>query len=50
MEVTVSLALVMMAIWLFRWLVNRLPVLSTDKPAVGTNTLRELWSAEAEKA
>lgn len=50
MEVTVSLALVMMAIWLFRWLVNRLPVLSTDKPAVGTTTLKELWSAEAEKA
>jgi len=50
MEVTVSLALVTMGIWLFRWLVNRLPVLSLDKPAVGTTTLKELWSVEAEKA
>jgi Ni/Fe-hydrogenase subunit HybB-like protein len=50
MEVTVSLALVTMGIWLFRWLVNRLPVMATDKPAVGTNTLKELWAAEAEKA
>ncbi len=50
MEVTVSLALVTMGIWLFRWLVNRLPVMSSDKPAVGTNTLKELWSAEAENA
>ncbi len=50
MEVTVSLALLTMGIWLFRWLVNRLPVMSTDKPAVGTITLKELWSSEAEKA
>jgi len=50
MEVTVSLALVTMGIWLFRWMVNRLPVLSTDKPVVGTTTLKELWSVEAEKA
>jgi hypothetical protein len=50
MEVTVSLALVTMGTWLFRWMVNRLPVLSTDEPAVGRNTLMELWSAEAEKA
>ena len=50
MEVTVSLALVTMGIWLFRWLVNRLPVLSLDKPAVGTTTLKELWSVEAEQA
>ncbi len=50
MEVTVSLALVMMGLWLFRWLVNRLPVMSTDKPAVGANTLKDLWAAEAENA
>ena len=48
MEVTVSLALVMMGIWLFRWLVNRLPVMSTDRPAVGACTLKELWAAETE--
>jgi Ni/Fe-hydrogenase subunit HybB-like protein len=50
MEVTVSLALVTMGVWMFRWLVNRLPVLATDKPAVGSNTLKELWAAEAEQA
>jgi len=50
MEVMVSLALVTIGIWLFRWLVNRLPVLSTDKPAVGTNTLKDLWEGEAETA
>jgi Ni/Fe-hydrogenase subunit HybB-like protein len=50
MEVTVSAALVTMGIWLFRWLVNRLPVMTTDMPAVGANTLQELWEAEAEKA
>jgi Ni/Fe-hydrogenase subunit HybB-like protein len=50
MEVTVSLALMTMGIWLFRWLVNRLPVMTTDKPATGSNTLQELWTAEAEKA
>ena len=50
MEVTVSVALVTMGIWLFRWIANRLPVMSTDKPAAGTNTLKELWAAEAEKA
>jgi Ni/Fe-hydrogenase subunit HybB-like protein len=50
MEVTVSLALVTMGIWLFRWIVNRLPVMSTDKPADGTNTLKELWSVEPGKA
>ncbi len=49
MEVTVSVSLIMMGLWLFRWLVNRLPVISLDKPAVGTNTLKDLW-AEAEKA
>jgi len=49
MEVVVSLALVTMGVWLFRWLVNRLPVVSTEKPAVGTNTLKGLW-AEAEKS
>ena len=48
MEVTVSLALVTIGVWLFRWLVNRLPVLSVEKPAVGANTLKEqLWAAEA---
>lgn len=50
MEVTVSLALVTMGVWLFRWIVNRLPVLSEDEPAVGTNTLKDLWTLEAEKA
>ena len=50
MEVTVSLALVTIGIWLFRWLVNRLPVLATDRPAVGANTLKDLWAAEAETA
>jgi Ni/Fe-hydrogenase subunit HybB-like protein len=50
MEVTVSLALVTMGVWVFRWLVNRLPVMSTDKPAVGANTLKDLWAAEAENA
>jgi len=50
MEVTVSVALVTMGIWVFRWIVNRLPVMSTDKPAAGTNTLKKLWAAEAEKA
>ena len=50
MEVTVSLALVTMGVWVFRWLVNRLPVMSTDKPAVGANTLKDLWGAEAENA
>jgi len=50
MEVTVSLALVTMGIWVFRLIVNRLPVMSTDKPAGGTNTLKQLWSAQAEKA
>jgi len=50
MEVTVSLALVTMGIWVFRWLVNRLPVMATEKPAVGANTLKELWVAEAERA
>jgi hypothetical protein len=38
-----------MAVWLFRWLVNRLPVISTDKPALGTNTLKDLL-VEAERA
>ena len=47
MEVTVSLALVTMGIWVFRWLVNRLPVMSMEKPAAGTNTLKELL-AQAE--
>jgi Ni/Fe-hydrogenase subunit HybB-like protein len=50
MEVTVSLALVTIGIWLFRWLVNRLPVLAIDRPAVGANTLKDLWAAEAETA
>jgi len=50
MEVTVSLALVTMGVWLFRWIVNRLPVMSEDKPAVGTNSLKDLWELEAEKA
>jgi Ni/Fe-hydrogenase subunit HybB-like protein len=50
MEVTVSVALVTMGIWLFRWIVNRLPVMSEDRPAVGTNTLKDLWALEAEKA
>ncbi|MGA2227650.1 MAG: hypothetical protein ABSH41_24715, partial [Syntrophobacteraceae bacterium] len=50
MEVTVSLALVTMGVWVFRWLVNRLPVMSTDKPAVGANTLKDLWAAEGENA
>ncbi len=50
MEVTVSLALVTIGIWLFRWLVNRLPVLATDRPAVGANNLKDLWAAEAETA
>lgn len=50
MEVTVSLALITMGVWLFRWLVNRLPVMTTDKPAEGSNTFKELWTAEAEKA
>jgi Ni/Fe-hydrogenase subunit HybB-like protein len=48
MEVTVSLALVTMGVWLFRWLVNRLPVMSTDKPAVGTNTFKEFWATETQ--
>jgi Ni/Fe-hydrogenase subunit HybB-like protein len=45
MEVTVSMALVTMGVLLFRWLVNRLPVMPEDKPAVGTNTLKDLWAA-----
>jgi Ni/Fe-hydrogenase subunit HybB-like protein len=49
MEVTVSVSLITMAVWLFRWLVNRLPVISTDKPALGTNTLKDLL-VEAERA
>jgi len=49
MEITVSLALVTMGIWLFRWLVNRLPVMSEDRPSVGSNTLEDLW-AQTEKA
>ena len=43
MEITVSLSLVTMGIWLFRWLVNRLPVLTEEKPEVGSNTFKELW-------
>ena len=43
MEVAVSVALVATGIWVFRWTVNRLPILSVDKPAVGTNTLKALW-------
>jgi Ni/Fe-hydrogenase subunit HybB-like protein len=43
MEVAVSVALVTMGIWAFRWTVNRLPIFSEDKPAVGTNTLKALW-------
>lgn len=50
MDVTVSLALVTMGIRLFRWMVNRLPVPSTDKPVFGTTALKELWLAEAEKS
>ena len=50
LEVTVSLALVTMGVWPFRWLVNRLPVMTTERPAVGSSTLKELWAAEAENA
>jgi Ni/Fe-hydrogenase subunit HybB-like protein len=46
MEVAVSVALVTMGIWAFRWMVNRLPILSEDKPAVGTNTLKALWELD----
>ncbi len=45
MEITVSLTLVTMGVWLFRWLVNRLPVLTHDKPATGTNTLEDFLAA-----
>ncbi len=44
MEITVSVTLVTMGIWLFRWLVNRLPVLSQEKPQVGTNTFKEFMA------
>lgn len=47
MEITVSLTLVTMGIWLFRWLVNRLPVLTEEKPQVGPNTFKELWAESA---
>ncbi|MGC8491167.1 MAG: NrfD/PsrC family molybdoenzyme membrane anchor subunit [Syntrophobacteraceae bacterium] len=47
MEITVSLALVTMGVWLFRWLVNRLPVLTEEKPEVGSNTFKELWAEGA---
>jgi Ni/Fe-hydrogenase subunit HybB-like protein len=52
MEMVVSLALVTMGIWLFRWIVNRLPVLSEveEKPVLGTNTLKDLWALEGERA
>ena len=52
MEVTVSVALVTMGIWMFRWIVNRLPVLSEveDQPAVGSNTLKDFWKLEPGKA
>ncbi|MDR3555812.1 MAG: Ni/Fe-hydrogenase cytochrome b subunit [Syntrophobacteraceae bacterium] len=50
MEITVSVTLVTMGIWLFRWLVNRLPVMSDEKPETGTNTLKDLWATGAEGA
>jgi Ni/Fe-hydrogenase subunit HybB-like protein len=50
MEIAVSVALVTMGIWLFRWVVNRLPVMTKEVPLVGTNTLKGLWNAEFVKA
>ncbi len=47
MEIAVSLALVTMGVWLFRWLVNRLPVLTEEKPEVGSNTFKGLWAEGA---
>jgi Ni/Fe-hydrogenase subunit HybB-like protein len=42
MEVAASVALVTIGIWVFRWIINRLPILSEEEPAVGTNTLKAL--------
>jgi Ni/Fe-hydrogenase subunit HybB-like protein len=47
MEITVSVTLVTMGIWLFRWLVNRLPVLTQEKPEVGTNTFKDFMATGA---
>lgn len=44
MEVTLSASLLILGIWVFRWIVNRLPIMSEEMPAVGTNTLKDLWA------
>ena len=46
MEVAVSLSLITMGVCVFRWVVNRMPVMSEETPAVGANTLKELWARD----
>ncbi len=44
MEIMLSASLVVLGIWVFRWIVNRLPIMSDEMPVVGTNTLKALWA------
>jgi hypothetical protein len=55
MEIAVTLAVVFSEIWVFRWIINRMPVLDRDRttvedehrrPVPGTGEVKE-WKAPA---
>jgi hypothetical protein len=51
MEIAASAALVILGVLIFRWIVNRMPVLSHEKPLSGSITLQDYWNDKvAEKA
>ena len=47
MEIMVSVTLITLAVLAFRWMVNRMPVMTEEAPLEGGRTLREAWEGKA---